>query len=117
MKKYLVTAVLIGLLSCNKEKREVKSNETPTVNALNLNEGKSYSYIAEDGSRAKLSFQNEDEQPTITIEANNTKYVLDKKDADPDAEIYERNGVQAKLTKDSLIIMQGDLTIPLALEK
>jgi hypothetical protein len=42
---------------------------------------------------------------------------LDEKDGDEFTEIYERNGVQANLTKDSLMIIQGDKVFPLGLVK
>ncbi|MGS0748928.1 hypothetical protein [Halpernia sp. GG3] len=92
-------------------------NEPQTVNSLKMDESKTFTYLATDGNRANLSFQNKGNDRTITIKANNMKYVLDKKDGDQNSEVYERNGVQAKITKDSLMITQGDKVIPLVLEK
>lgn len=82
-----------------------------------MDENKSYTYLATNGDRAKITFQNSKDDQTITIDANNMKFVLDKKDGDADSEIFERNSVQAKLTKDSLIISQDSTVIPLVLER
>lgn len=73
----------------------------------------SYPYKAEDGTRAKATFDNNDKAKTVTIEANNTKYVLDFKKATATGELYERNSISAETTPDSLFISQGDNVIHL----
>lgn len=113
-KSVLITAILgLTLMSCKKENNANTENETSNINSLEMDESKSYTYLATNSDRANLSFQNVGNDHTITIKANNMKYVLDKKDADSAAMVYERNGVSAKLTKDSLNITQGDKEIPL----
>ena len=113
-KSVLITAILgLSLTACKKETKVNAENNAPTINSLKMDESKSYTYLATNSDRANLSFQNQGNDHTITIKANNMMYVLDKKDADSAAMIFERNGVTAKLTKDSLHIMQGDKVIPL----
>ncbi|WP_028121750.1 hypothetical protein [Epilithonimonas tenax] len=73
----------------------------------------SYPYKASDGSRAKATFIENDQSKTITIEANNMKYVLDFKKATTAGELYERNSISAETTTDSLFISQGDNVIHL----
>ena len=112
-KSVLITAILgLSLVDCKKENK-VSSEMTPKINSLNMDESKSYTYLATNSDRVNLTFQNVNNEHTITIRANNMKYVLDKKDSDQDSEIYARNSVQAKITKDSMIITQDDKVIPL----
>lgn len=73
----------------------------------------SYPYKASNGSRAKATFINEGKAKTITIEANNMKYVLDFKKATSTGELYERNGISAESSEDSLLISQGNNVIHL----
>lgn len=115
MKNSILIAALVSLsiISCKKNNAENMDNEFPTKNSLNMDESKSYTYKATDGNRANVTFQNGNVDHTITIKSNNTKFVLDKKDADADAQVYERNGVEAKLTKDSLFITQENTVISL----
>ena len=119
MKNRILITTMIGfsLMACKKESKMTSENSTPTINSLQMDESKSFTYLATDANRANLTFQNEGNDHTITIKANNMKYVLDKKEDKPNAELYERNGVKAKLTKDSLIITQDNTVISLALEK
>ena len=116
--KILITAMIaLSLMSCKKESKVTSNDATPKMNSAMMDESKSYTYLATNSDRVNLTFQNVNADHTITIKANNMKYVLDKKDGDQDSEVYERNGVQAKLTKDSLIITQDNKVIPLVLEK
>ena len=73
----------------------------------------SFPYIASDKSRAKATFDDDGKAKTITIEANNMKYVLDFKKATTAGELYERNSISAETTTDSLFISQGDNVIHL----
>ncbi|SFI15868.1 hypothetical protein [Halpernia frigidisoli] len=119
MKKTLLVASILGLslIACKKENNSTTPAADPELNSLKMDESRSYTYLASNSDRVNLSFQNAGGSHTITIKANNMKYVLDKKDGDQDSEVYERNGVQAKIKKDSLIITQDDNVIPLVLEK
>ncbi|WP_417430851.1 hypothetical protein [Halpernia sp.] len=110
----VITAILgLSLMACKKENTANTKNVTSNINSLKMDESKSFTYLATNSERANLSFQNEGNDHRITIKANNMKYVLDKKDADSASMVFERNGVVAKLTKDSLIITQDDKVIPL----
>ena len=73
----------------------------------------SYPYKATDGSRAKATFIDNDKGKTLTIEANNMKYVLDFKKATPTGELYERNSISAESSEDSLLISQGNNVVHL----
>lgn len=73
----------------------------------------SYPYKASDGSRAKATFTDNEKSKTITIEANNMKYVLDFKQATPTGDLYERNSITAEASQDSLLISQGNNVIHL----
>lgn len=119
----IIAAILVlSFTACKKEgnkavlEKDVTENVAVDSNTL-FDETSTYGYMATDGSRANVEYQNDGNNHTITIKANNTKYVLDKKDGDADSQMYERNGVEAKLTKDSLFITQDDKVIPLKLIK
>ncbi|MFC0342686.1 hypothetical protein [Epilithonimonas hispanica] len=99
-----------------------KDGKTDTITSSNAQKdinGKktssvSYPYKASDGSRAKATFIDDGKAKTITIEANNNKFVLDFKQATTAGEIYERNSISAESTEDSLLISQGNNVIHLA---
>ena len=55
-------AIALSMISCKKEKPKTEV---------------SYSYKAEDGSRAKATFIEEGKDKTITLESNHNKFVLD----------------------------------------
>lgn len=115
MKKSILISAMIVLsfTSCTKEKQTTIQNAEPKMNSLQMDESKSYTFIASDNSRANVTFQGEGKDETMTIKSNNNKFVLDKKDADPTTIVYERNGVVAKMTKDSLHIIQDNTVIAL----
>jgi len=69
-------------------------------------------YKGLDGSRARAIFVNTDKSNTVTIEANNTKFQLDRKELTATGAKYERNGISAELKGDSLIISQDKHIIP-----
>jgi hypothetical protein len=79
----------------------------------NITKNYSFPYIAEDGSRAKATFDDNGKAKTITIEANNRKFVLDFQKATATGELYERNSISAETTPDSLFISQGNNVIHL----
>ena len=109
MKKYVLIAAILNLsiMACKKE------STAPQLNSVQMDIGQDYSYMATDNSRANVTFQGKGVNHTMTIKSNKIKYVLDKKKNQANAEIYERNGVTAKLTKDSLIITQDNMEISL----
>jgi len=79
----------------------------------NVTKNYSFPYKAADGSRAKATFDDNGKSKTVTIEANNMKYVLDFKKATTTGELYERNSISAETTNDSLLISQGNNVIHL----
>ena len=135
----LSVSVALSLASCNKNKDSKMMKQTySTDSTMTDDNGKadsttttlmkkevdgqkvsqiSFPYKAEDGSRAKATFDNDGKSKTITIEANNMKYVLDFRKATADGEIYERNSISAETTPDSLFISQGNQVIHLGKEK
>lgn len=134
---YLILSVSVGLAlaSCKKNEDSKMMKQTyETENTVTEDNGKidsatttsmekdvngnktssvSYPYKAEDGSRAKATFDDDEKSKTITIEANNMKYVLDFKKATSGGELYERNSISAETTADSLFISQGNQVIHL----
>lgn len=70
-------------------------------------------YKASDGSRAKATFVTDNNGSTLLIEANNTKFQLDKKKQTATGVIYERNGISAEKKGDSLFITQDNKVIHL----
>lgn len=134
---YLILSILAGLAlaSCNKNEDSKMMKQTySTESTVTDDNGKidsatttsseqdvngivtknySFPYKAEDGSRAKATFDDNEKSKTVTIEANNMKYVLDFKKATSTGELYERNGISAETTNDSLLITQGNNVIHL----
>lgn len=70
-------------------------------------------YKAVDGSRAKATFIENGKSKTITLEANNNKFVLDFKKKTTEGEFYERNTISAETKGDSLLISQDNQVIHL----
>lgn len=103
----LISGFLIAsvLFSCKKNDTR-KNSESYAAET-------SYPYKGIDGSRAKATFSDNGKSKTITIEANNTKYVLDFVKTTPMGDLYERNGISAESSKDSLLISQGNNVIHL----
>lgn len=119
MKNYIVigTLFLLSFTGCKKDNPKISEKPKSQMNSLKIDESKSYKYIASSGAVADVSYQNDASYNTIEIKTTNTKFVLDKKDADENSQLYERNGIEAKLTKDSLFISQDKNVIELALSK
>ena len=128
-------AVTLALVSCKKNDSKRTSESYSTTTKIEDDNGKidsvttssmekevdgkkessvSYPYKASDGSRAKATFIDNGKSKTITIEANNMKYVLDFKKATLTGELYERNSISAESSEDSLLISQGNSVIHLA---
>lgn len=101
MKKSIAICLVMGsvTLACK------KNQDAPVTQAETV----SHAYSALDKTRAKATFTSSPKVNTVTIEANNMKYVLDKKGEN----LYERNGVSARIEGDSLFIEQGGQVIPL----
>jgi uncharacterized lipoprotein YehR (DUF1307 family) len=109
----------LALVSCKKEEgnKGVIKEETPAAETKDkalIPGANSYTYRGMEGVRAKVSFNNTDKDNTVSIEANNNKFQLDKK-AEINGEVqYERAGIRAIAKGDSLIIQQDGHIIPLA---
>ncbi|MBS1573018.1 MAG: hypothetical protein JST62_11525 [Bacteroidetes bacterium] len=117
-------ALLLGTLaitSCSKDggnkniiKSETNTTTQPKVDKALVPGDNSYTYRGLEGVRAKVSFNNTDKDNTVTIQANNNRFQLDKK-SESNGEIhYERAGVSAVAKGDSLILTQNGNVIPLA---
>lgn len=106
--RYGIFLLATGLLFSCKQKTEPAYSTTSTSASAGTS---SYGYKAEDGSRAKATFNSADK--TLVIEANNTKFQLDDKGNN----LYERNGISARAFGDSLIITQQDNVIELVRDK
>ncbi|GEM_PF-832726 len=65
-----------------------------------------YTYKAEDGTLATLTFLNIDSVHTLTVKMNDKEYVLDQTEAWAKGADYEKDGVKAHSQRDDL-----DLTI------
>jgi len=131
----IIGLVAISLMACkkNEDSKMMKqtyatdsatagTNNVVDSTAANTTSGDqmtqiSYAYKATDGSRAKATFDNNGKSKTVTLEANNMKYVLDFKKATATGELYERNSISAETTPDSLFISQGNQVIHLGKEK
>ena len=133
---FILSAVALSFISCKKDTdskmmKESYSTETTVVD----NNGKvdsvtttsmekdangiktksvSFPYKASDGSRAKATFTENGKTKTIVIEANKKQIVLDFKRTAGTSDFYEKNGITAESTKDSLLITQGNNVIHLS---
>lgn len=108
MKNILIASfAILTIMSCNKNadgnKASIKEQKEENMVV----------YIAADKSRAKVTFQKENEKETILIEANKKKFQLDKIEDKEGVTTYERNGVKAEVKGDSLYIIQDSIVIPL----
>lgn len=65
-----------------------------------------YTYRAEDGTLAAVTFLNTDSVHTLTVKINDKEYVLDQTEAWAKGADYEKDGVKAHSQRDDL-----DLTI------
>lgn len=65
-----------------------------------------YTYRAEDGTLAAVTFLNTDSVHTLTVKMNDKEYVLDQTEAWAKGADYEKDGVKAHSQRDDL-----DLTI------
>jgi len=131
----IFSSIALGLVSCKKNDESKMMKQTyATETRVTDDNGKidsatttsmekdvngtvtknySFPYKAADGSRAKATFDDNGKSKTITIEANNMKYVLDFKRATSTGELYERNSISAESSEDSLLISQGNNVIHL----
>jgi len=128
-------AVAIALVSCKKNDTKMTSESYSTETTVTDENGKidsvtttsmektvdgkkvqeySVPYKAADGSRAKATFIDNGKSKTITLEANNNKFVLDFKKKTSEGEFYERNTISAETKGDSLLISQDNQVMYLA---
>ncbi len=115
MKNKIVFALpllLIGFVACKKNtdgNKAVISSQTQT--------SESYTYKGIDGTRAKATFDDNNGQKTLTVEANNNKFQLDLAEETKHGSIYQRNGVKAVVKGDSINLEQDNNIIPLVRDK
>ena len=128
-------AIALALISCKKNDSKMSSESYSSETTVTDENGKidsatttsmektidgkkveeySIPYKAEDGSRAKATFNNNGKSKTITLEANNNKFVLDFKKKTSEGEFYERNTISAETKGDSLLISQDNQVMHLA---
>lgn len=72
-----------------------------------------YTYKAEDGTLATLTFLNTDSVHTLTVKMNDKEYVLDQTEAWAKGADYEKNGVKAHSQRDDLDLTMDGKTIKL----
>ena len=80
---------------------------------INDKEKNTYSYKAEDGTMAMVTFLNTDSENTLTIAMNGKTYVLDQKEAWAKGADYEKDGVKAHNQRDDLELKLEGKTIKL----
>ena len=123
MKKTVVVLFSIGLFtlqSCSKEagnKNVIKAedhSEHANMDKALVPGSNTYTYRGLEGVRAKVIFSNTDTDKSVTIQANNNRFQLDKKSEENGVVHYERAGITAEAKGDSLIIHQDGNEIPLA---
>ena len=69
-----------------------------------------YTYKAEDGTSATLTFLNTDSVHTLTVKMNDKEYVLDQTEAWAKGADYEKDGVKAHSQRDDLdLTMDGKI--------
>ena len=72
-----------------------------------------YTYKAEDGTLATLTFLNTDSVHTLTVKMNDEEYVLDQNEAWAKGADYEKDGVKAHSQRDDLDLTMDGKTIKL----
>ena len=72
-----------------------------------------YTYKAEDGTLATLTFLNSDSVHTLTVKMNDKEYVLDQTEAWAKGADYEKDGVKAHSQRDDLDLTMDGKTIKL----
>ena len=72
-----------------------------------------YTYKAEDGTLATLTFLNTDSVHTLTVKINDEEYVLDQTEAWAKGADYEKDGVKAHSQRDDLDLTMDGKTIKL----
>ncbi|WP_373708218.1 hypothetical protein [Kaistella sp.] len=72
-----------------------------------------YTYKAEDGTLATLTFLNTDFVHTLTVKMNDKEYVLDQTEAWAKGAAYEKDGVKAHSQRDDLDLTMDGKTLKL----
>ena len=75
-----------------------------------------YTYKADDGTLAAVTFLNTDSVHTLTVKMNDKKYVLDQTEAWAKGADYEKDGVKAHSQRDDLDLTMDGKTIKLKRE-
>mgnify|MGYP003543172705 FL=1 len=132
MKTLLISIPMIALcmIGCSKKSEgnaAVIKQETPVIvdtikpetqfDLTNTEKEITYAFKASNGNRATATLKNTEKEHTIVILANRNMFQLDRKEFTKYGAIYERNGVQVEIKKDSLFITQDSLQIDLVYDK
>ncbi len=88
------------------------SGGVTSQNEMNLQDD-SYTYKAEDGTLATLTFLNTDSAHTLTVKMNEKEYVLNQTEAWAKGADYEKDGVKAHSQRDDLDLTMDGKTIKL----
>ena len=72
-----------------------------------------YTYKADDGTLAAVTFLNTDSVHTLTVKMNGKEYVLDQTEAWAKGADYEKDGVKAHSQRDDLDLTMDGKTIKL----
>ncbi len=72
-----------------------------------------YTYKADDGTLAAVTFLNTDSVHTLTVKMNDKEYVLDQTEAWAKGADYEKDGVKAHSQRDDLDLTMDGKTIKL----
>ena len=75
-----------------------------------------YTYKADDGTLAAVTFLNTDSVHTLTVKMNDKEYVLDQTEAWAKGADYEKDGVKAHSQRDDLDLTMDGKTIKLKRE-
>lgn len=90
------------------------SNDGTNPDEMNLqNDANTYTYKAEDGTLATVTFLNTDSIHTLTVKMNDKEYVLDQTEAWAKGADYEKDGVKAHSQRDDLDLTMDGKTIKL----
>lgn len=145
MKRYLLPAIALFVVSCKKEKQEIKiyRNEVKVVTHIDSNgvkktdssvvysrteNGKSisgkneikkfaYVYLASDGSQVDVIFTHYADSSYILIERNTYKIDLPQTKLIENGAIFEKDGIKAITRGDRLSITQNGQLIELTRKK
>ena len=126
-----LSLISVSVISCNKKNttEEVAQTQNEIVrdtfvavdtisggvtsqDEMNL-QNDTYTYKAEDGTLATVTFLNTDSVHTLTVKMNDKEYVLDQTEAWAKGADYEKDGVKAHSQRDDLDLTMDGKTIKL----